>query len=128
MKTKNMIFSIILIIISACLIVISDTVLKKTMGSLHMNESEIIAPRSILTVILNPFIISAFILGGVAKLAYAFVISTHEISRMLTTMTVMVIIGYAIIGTLQFGETFNGFKIIGLLFGLVSVILLAGGK
>lgn len=106
----------------------SDTVLKKTMESLHMDEGEITNPRSIFRVILNPYIIFAFVLGGIAKVVYSFTISTHEISRMLAAMTVMVMIGYAIIGSWLFGETFNSLKTLGLLFGLASIILLFGSK
>ena len=125
---KTMVFPIALITLAACLIVTSDTVLKKTMESLRMDEGDITNLRSIFRVILNPYIIFAFVLGGIAKLVYSFAISTHEISRMLAAMTVMIMIGYAIIGSCLFGETFSNFKALGLLLGLASVILLVGSK
>lgn len=128
MVNKALVFPIALIVLSACLIVMSDTVLKKTMEFLRIDEGEITNPRSILRVILNPYIIFAFVLGGIAKLVYSFAISTHEISRMLAAMTVMVMIGYAIIGSWLFGETFNSLKTLGLLLGLASIILLFGSK
>ena len=128
MINKTMVFPIALITLAACLIVMSDTVLKKTMESLHMDEGEITNPHSIFRVILNPYIMFAFVLGAIAKLVYSFAISTHEISRVLAAMTVMVMIGYAIIGSWLFGETFNSVKILGLLLGLTSVILLVGSK
>jgi len=128
MINKNVVFPIALITLSACLIVTSDTVMKRTMEFLRMDESQITNPRSIFRVILNPYIIFAFLLGAIAKVVYAFAISTHEISRMLTAMTVMLMMGYTIIGVWQFGETFNNFKTIGILLGLASIILLVSSK
>lgn len=98
------------------------------MEFLRVNESQITNPYSIFRVIFNPYVIFAFVPGGIAKVVYAFVISTHEISRMLTAMTVMIMMGNAIISVWQFGETFNSLKAAGFLFGLASVILLVGSK
>ena len=124
MINKDVIFPIALITLSACLIVTSDTVMKRTMEYLNMDENEITNPSSIFKVVFNPYIIFAFVLGGFAKLIYSFAVSTHDISRMLTAMIVMVMLGYAIVGIWQFGETINQFKLIGILLGLVSIILL----
>ena len=125
---KDVVLPIVLITIAACMIVVSDTIMKKTMELLNVDEGDIVKPNSIFKVIFNPFVISAFIIGAVAKVIYSFAISTHDISRMLTAMTVMVMIGYAIVGVWQFGESFNSLKAIGIILGLISVILLSWSK
>ena len=125
---KDLVFPLVLITIAACLIVVSDTVMKKTMELLSLDESDVLKPNSLLKVIFNPYVIFAFGLGAIAKVIYSFAVSTHDISRMLTAMTVMVMIGYAIVGIWQFGESFNILKTIGIVLGLISVILLFWSK
>ena len=125
---KDLVFPIVLITIAACLIVVSDTVMKKTMELLSLGEDDVLKPNSLLKVVFNPYVIFAFGLGAVAKIIYSFAVSNHDISRMLTAMTVMVMIGYAIVGIWQFGESFTAIKTIGIILGLISVILLFWSK